>query len=182
MALKLPKRLLRPNLLLVVSSVSLDLMDSPLNRIFFPGNGNSQNLPLSVQTPSPQLSVPPISYNNDAVFQYSTSQSPSAFTSPVYLPGLMSLSPYSTTVMCTFIPSLPDELTITVGETLRVLAGYEDGWSFCMNFQGKQGMVPNECLEKSFSSMGLLPSNGDYRISKSSARVSSLAQAVRHGR
>jgi len=86
--------------------------------------------------------------------------------------------------MCAFIPSLPDELTISIGETLRVLAGYEDGWSLCMNFQGKQGMVPNECLEKSVSSMGLLllPSNGDYRISKSSARVSSLAQAVRHGR
>lgn len=85
--------------------------------------------------------------------------------------------------MCTFIPSLPDELTISVGETLRVLAGYEDGWSLCMNYRGKQGMVPNECLEKSFSSMGLLPSDGDYnRISKSSARVSSLAQAVRHGR
>ena len=95
----------------------------------------------------------------------------------------MPLSPYSTTVMCAFIPSLPDELTISIGETLRVLAGYEDGWSLCMNFRGKQGMVPNECLEKSVSSMGLLlPSDGDYRISKSSARVSSLAQAVRHGR
>ena len=94
----------------------------------------------------------------------------------------MSLSPYSTTVVCTYIPSLPDELTISIGETLRVLAGYEDGWSLCMNYRGKQGMVPNECLEKSFSSMGLLPSDGDFRKSKSSARVSSLAQAVRHGR
>ena len=103
-------------------------------------------------------------------------------TSPVYLPGLMSQSPYSTTVVCTFIPSLPDELTISIGETLRVLAGYEDGWSLCMNSRGKQGMVPNECLEESFSSMGLLPPNSDYRISRSSARVSSLAQAVRIGR
>jgi hypothetical protein len=96
----------------------------------------------------------------------------------------MSLSPYSTSVVCAFIPSLPDELSISIGETLRVLAGYEDGWSLCMNHQGNQGMVPNECLEKSFSSMGLLfPSNiGDYRVSKSSARVSSLAQAVRRGR
>ena len=148
----------------------------------FPEHRNSRGLPLSVQT---QVSVPPISYNNDAEFQYLTTpitSSPSVVTSPVYSPGLMSLSPYSTSVVCTFIPSLPDELTISVGETLRVLAGYEDGWSLCMNFRGKQGMVPNECLEKSFSSMGLLPPIGDYRASRSSARVSSLAQAVRPGR
>ena len=129
--------------------------------------------------------MPPISYNNDAVLQYSTTpvtSSPSVFTSPVYSPGLMLLSPYSTSVVCTFIPSLPDELTISIGETLRVLAGYEDGWSLCMNFGGKQGMVPNDCLEKSFSSMGLLPPDGGHRISRSSARVSSLAQDVRPGR
>jgi len=166
---------------------AIDTSESSYEAKLASGNGNSQSLPLSVQTPSPQITVPPISYNNDAVFQYSTTTttttpSPSISNSPVYLPGLMTLSPYSTTVMCSFIPSLPDELTVSIGESLRVLAGYEDGWSLCMNFLGKQGMVPNECLEKSFSSMGLLPSNGDYRISKSSARVSSLAQAVRHGR
>jgi len=161
----------------------IEALESSYEAKLASGNGNSQSLPLSVQTPSPQVSVPPISYNDDAVFPYSTTLSPSVFTSPVYSPGLMSLSPYSTTVMCTFIPSLPDELTISIGETLRVLAGYEDGWSLCMNSRGKQGMVPNDCLENSFSSMGFLPSNGDdYRISKSSARVSSLAQAVRYGR
>jgi len=147
-------------------------------------NRNSRGLPLFVQTSSPHVSVPPISYNNDAVFQYPTTpvtSSPSVFTSPVYSSGLMPVSPYSTTIVCTFIPSLPDELAISIGETLRVLAGYEDGWSLCMNCRGKQGMVPNECLEKSFSSMGLLPPNGDYRFSSSSARVSSLAQAVRLG-
>jgi len=161
-----------------------DAPESSYETKFASGNGNnSQSLPLSVQTPSPQVSVPPFSYNNsDAVFQHSTTPpSPSVFTSPVYSPGLMSLSPYSTTVVCSFIPSLPDELTISIGETLSVLAGYEDGWSLCVNRRGKQGMVPNECLEKSFSSMGLLPPNADYRISKSSARVSSLGQAVRYG-
>ena len=176
---------MRPNLPLV-SSLSYVCVWTAI-KIRFPVNRSSQGPPHSVKTPSPHLSVPPISYNNDAVFQYSTTSgtsSPSVFTSPVYSPGLMSLSPYSTTVLCTFIPSLPDELTISVGETLRVLAGYEDGWSLCKNGQGKQGMVPNECLEKSLSSMGLLPPNGDYisRVSRSSARVSSLAQAVRGGR
>jgi len=103
----------------------------------------------------------------------------------------MTLSPYSTNVICTFIPSLPDELSISIGERLRVLAGYEDGWSLCMNYRGMQGMVPNECLEKSFSStssssMMMLSSdnNGDFGSARksSAARVSSLAQVVRHGR
>jgi len=83
--------------------------------------------------------------------------------------------------VCTFIPSLPDELTVSIGETLRVLAGYEDGWSLCMDCRGKQGMVPNECLDKSFSSMGLIPNDG-FGVFRNSTRVTSLAQAVRHGR
>ncbi|KAF8808995.1 hypothetical protein BYT27DRAFT_7095370 [Phlegmacium glaucopus] len=52
---------------------------------------------------------------------------------PSTQPGLTFLSPYSTTVVCTFIPSLPDELTICVAETLPVLAEYEDGWSLCID-------------------------------------------------
>lgn len=151
---------------------------------FTPGNGKFRGQALSVQIPSPHVSVPPFSYNNDAVYQHPTSpvtSSPSAFTSPVYLPGSVPLSPYSTTVVCAFIPSLPDELTVCIGETLRVLAGYEDGWSLCMDCRGKQGMVPNQCLDKSFSSMGLIPPNDDFGVSRNSTRVTSLAQAVRHG-
>jgi hypothetical protein len=48
--------------------------------------------------------------------------------------------------VCTFITSLPDELSINVGETIRVLAEYDDGWALCMNTNGQQGMVPMECL------------------------------------
>lgn len=129
------------------------------------------------------MSVPPLWYNNDAVFQYATlpvSSSP-VFTSPVHSPGSTFLSPYSTTVACTFIPSLPDELTVCVGETLRVLVEYEDGWSLCRDCRGEQGMVPNECLDRSSASMVPLPPK-HYRISRSSIRMTSLAQAVRPGR
>jgi len=164
----------------------IDAPDSSYEAKFASEDGNSRGLPLSVRIPSQHVSVPPISYNNDSVFQYSSTSpvtsSPSVLTSPIYSAGLTPPSPYSTTVVISFIPSLPDELTISIGETLRVLAGYEDGWSLCMNSRGKKGMVPNDCLEKSFSSMDLLPPNVDYRISRSSARVSSLAQAVRPGR
>jgi len=159
----------------------IDAAESSYEPKLAPGNRNSRDLPLSAP---PHVSVPPIAYNNDAVFQSVTSpvtSSPSAFISPVYSPGLTSLSPYSTTVVYSFIPSLPDELTVSIGETLRVLTGYEDGWSLCMDCRGKQGMVPNECLDQSPSSMGLLPPVHDYRISRSSDRVSSLAQAVKPG-
>lgn len=69
-----------------------------------------------------------------------------ASNAPVYSPGSASLSPFAAAVVCTFITSLPDELSINVGETIRVLAEYDDGWALCMNTNGQQGMVPMECL------------------------------------
>ncbi|KAF9261447.1 hypothetical protein L218DRAFT_498583 [Marasmius fiardii PR-910] len=50
-------------------------------------------------------------------------------------------------VRCTFIPSMADELSITTGETIRVLQEYDDGWALCLNDLGQQGMVPMECLQ-----------------------------------
>ncbi|OCH92095.1 hypothetical protein OBBRIDRAFT_712485, partial [Obba rivulosa] len=46
-----------------------------------------------------------------------------------------------------FIPALPDELSISPGERVRVLTEYDDGWAFCSNARNEQGMVPTECLE-----------------------------------
>jgi hypothetical protein len=66
---------------------------------------------------------------------------------PTYSPGSANLSPFAgAMVMCTFITSLPDELSIKVGETIHVLMEYDDGWALCMNANGQQGMVPMECL------------------------------------
>lgn len=71
------------------------------------------------------------------------------------------------TVKCTFIPSLPDELEISTGETVRVLSEYDDGWALCVNSRGEQGMVPLECLDRGFSN--------DQQDGRSTRRVSSLA-------
>ncbi|KAF9076324.1 hypothetical protein BDP27DRAFT_1143408, partial [Rhodocollybia butyracea] len=49
-------------------------------------------------------------------------------------------------VRCTFVPSLPDELTILNGEVLDVLSEYDDGWALCSNGRGDTGMVPLECI------------------------------------
>jgi len=65
-----------------------------------------------------------------------------------------------------FIPSLPDELSVTVGERTRVLALYDDGWALCANGRGEQGMIPQECLDRRVAS-----DEGDNRNAR---RASSL--------
>lgn len=73
-------------------------------------------------------------------------------------------------ICCTFIPCLPDELSISTGETVRVLARYDDGWAMCVNGTGEQGMVPTECLDSGNGRVG----SGDWRASR---RVSSLPRS-----
>jgi len=53
------------------------------------------------------------------------------------------------TVVNTFITGRADELPVAVGQKLNILAKYDDGWSFCVNERGEQGMVPVECLRYS---------------------------------
>ncbi|KAJ7799831.1 hypothetical protein B0H14DRAFT_2269592, partial [Mycena olivaceomarginata] len=80
------------------------------------------------------------------------------------------------TVRYEFIPSLPDELSITTGETVALVAEYDDGWALCKNARGGPGdgcrssastaaprPRPSRCLQAD-------PQN-DYRNSR---RTSSL--------
>ncbi|KAJ6562426.1 hypothetical protein B0H19DRAFT_871997, partial [Mycena capillaripes] len=53
-----------------------------------------------------------------------------------------------------FIPSLPNELSITTGEAMHVLCEYDDG-AQCRNGRSGQGMVPLECLDLSTSKQTL---------------------------
>ena len=59
------------------------------------------------------------------------------------------ISPIKATVVNTFITDLPDELAVTFGQRLNVLAEYDDGWTLCADEKGEQGMVPIECLVRS---------------------------------
>ncbi|KAF9556012.1 hypothetical protein CPC08DRAFT_599136, partial [Agrocybe pediades] len=49
-----------------------------------------------------------------------------------------------------YIPTLSDELRVQVGDTVRVLQEYQDGWCFAQ-YVGKadapKGVVPLVCLE-----------------------------------
>ncbi|KAF8163644.1 hypothetical protein B0H34DRAFT_795327 [Crassisporium funariophilum] len=142
----------------------------------------AQGNALSIRVPATPVPVPPVSYNNDSPHTSSPSSTlPSAAFSPmVYSQGTAPLSPFAAMVVFTFIPSLPDELSIRVGETIRVLAEYDDEWVLCMNTRGEQGMVPNECLNRGGSSWGGMPPlqqrNREARLSR---RVASLSPTLR---
>ncbi|KAJ7114652.1 hypothetical protein C8R43DRAFT_902928, partial [Mycena crocata] len=64
------------------------------------------------------------------------------------VPLLVQLLRFKTAVIAqsAFEPTLPDELKISVGDTLIVLKEHADGWLLCQNHNGEQGMVPVKCL------------------------------------
>jgi hypothetical protein len=86
------------------------------------------------------------------------------FAQPAPLPSITAAFPEMVKIKSTYIPTLPDELSIDVGETVRVKKEFDDGWALCVNARGEQGMIPLECLERERS-----------RESKKLARASSLA-------
>ncbi|KAJ7706886.1 hypothetical protein B0H17DRAFT_571871 [Mycena rosella] len=121
--------------------------------------GRSQALALAASAPVPNMpQAVPSSYNNPAAAAAPAGATPTAL------------------VRYEFIPTLPDELSITTGELVRLLAEYDDGWALCANGRGDQGMVPLECLDRSTSAGQQLQvvEQQDFRNSR---RTSSLAPA-----
>ncbi|KAJ7355867.1 hypothetical protein DFH08DRAFT_510215 [Mycena albidolilacea] len=117
------------------------------------------------QPPAPYpMPVPPTmplsSYNNPV---------------PAAIPAAAASAANAATVRYEFIPSLPDELSITTGETVALVAEYDDGWALCKNARGEQGMVPLECLDRGAApapqQMLQAEPQNDYRNSR---RTSSL--------
>ncbi|KAG8857579.1 hypothetical protein FRB96_005597 [Tulasnella sp. 330] len=55
------------------------------------------------------------------------------------------------TVVRTFVPSLPDELSIQTGEQVRIVNRYDDGWAHVERMRSgagvESGVVPLECLQ-----------------------------------
>ncbi|EIN07080.1 hypothetical protein PUNSTDRAFT_53478 [Punctularia strigosozonata HHB-11173 SS5] len=54
--------------------------------------------------------------------------------------------PRTMTVIQVFVPSLDDELAIELGESLRLLEEYEDGWCLVSRGGAAKGVVPRFCL------------------------------------
>jgi len=114
------------------------------------------------------IAPPPMSYNNPGPSSPGLA-SPTASTSRPQ----MAANSNTAVVQCTFIPTLPDELSIATGETVRVLGEYDDGWALCANSRGEQGMVPLECLDRESSGGG-----GGGGGTRNSKRASSLLNGV----
>ncbi|KAJ7766654.1 hypothetical protein B0H16DRAFT_369468 [Mycena metata] len=94
---------------------------------------------------------------------------PSSYNNPAPTPIPAGAASSSATVRYEFIPSLPDELSITTGEVVRLVAEYDDGWALCANARGEQGMVPLECLDRGApqAQMTLQPERRNSRRSSS---------------
>ncbi|KAI0784402.1 hypothetical protein C8Q75DRAFT_736264 [Abortiporus biennis] len=63
-------------------------------------------------------------------------------------------------VVCTFVPSLPDELRINLGETLRLIEEYEDEWCLVQRVgksEDERGVIPRFCLQERPDVIGALP-------------------------
>lgn len=101
------------------------------------------------------------------------------------IPRPMSSAVETAVVSVVFIPTLPDELSISAGEIVTVVKAFDDGWALCQNAAGEQGVVPVECLDRKASpaqadaiSIGTVHDNGsDWRNMK---RISSLSQQQVH--
>jgi len=114
--------------------------------------------------------TPPVSYGAGFSSQIPTMTPNSPFTL-----SDAALFPFGATVIYTFITSLPDELSIRVGETIRVLVEYDDGWALSLNSRGEQGMVPLQCLDRGVGSRDF---DGDADMD-GMRRVSSLHALMR---
>ncbi|KAI0076479.1 hypothetical protein K474DRAFT_1598041 [Panus rudis PR-1116 ss-1] len=77
-------------------------------------------------------------------------------------------------VTCTFVPSLPDELTIRVGESLRLLEEYEDEWCLVQRVgkpDAEKGVIPRFCLQERTEIMASLPKHKKGAASLGTAHV-----------
>ena len=65
----------------------------------------------------------------------------------------------------TFTPNLEDELSIAAGESVRIIAVYDDGWCKIrkLGAGGEEGVVPYECLDNPPAGAQPGPGNAEER-------------------
>lgn len=135
----------------------------------FGGSGNAPNVSANANavnpfnassyTPADLAGAPPIVIQQPAT---PLSAVPLTVTAATAASGAAVVS----IVKRTFVPSLPDELSISNGDQVRVLSAYDDGWALCEKVgSGERGVVPQECLEDTQS----LRTNTNSPASQSSA-------------
>ncbi|KAI0374637.1 hypothetical protein BV20DRAFT_381842 [Pilatotrama ljubarskyi] len=157
------------------TGVVLDVKTPPSDVRSPPPTYTASNTPSSTPSSSPRpphLNLPTVTVTHDN----STLAVPAAVPSPVPSPRRASSFgvgapmgtdqqanlkskpsikgqklPRTMLVEHTFVPSLADELSIKVGETLRMLEEYEDEWCLVERLgsrSGERGVVPRFCLKE----------------------------------
>ncbi|KAG8935390.1 hypothetical protein FRC02_008195 [Tulasnella sp. 418] len=124
---------------------------------------NPSPAPVGFDGPSPLATASP------AVIPFTPFSSVAPPTAQVMMPamtqanGATSSAPKSVngglfTVIRTFVPSLPDELSLQPGEQVRVVEKYDDGWALCERMSRgagvESGVAPVECLDLTVGDFG----------------------------
>ncbi|KAF7308765.1 hypothetical protein MKEN_01075600 [Mycena kentingensis (nom. inval.)] len=110
-----------------------------------PKNPFSRNLPPAKQEPVDLPPVPVLSPTRNASFAAHQSMALAA----AQMERIAEQSAKLVVVVNPFVPSMDDELPIQVGETLRVLEEYQDGWALVGRIGSpdvEKGVVPQSCL------------------------------------
>ena len=124
-------------------------------------------------TPPPPLAVLPIPMPMAVTRASSPAGSTAVASSPV-------VTHNSFPVIRTYIPSLLDELKVSVGDVVRVIREYDDGWAYCERVgdpDGAAGVIPIECLDKPAAGRPpslVPPSLSDQGLWSASSRISSF--------
>ncbi|KAG9041098.1 hypothetical protein FS842_002723 [Serendipita sp. 407] len=86
------------------------------------------------------------------------------------------------TVKRTFTPSRPDELSILIGERVRVIIDYDDGWALCeKTATGEQGVIPQECLDRQMKDSTVSDSSQNVHIVQGESRpVGTRSSSIIH--
>ncbi len=135
--------------------------------------------PLPPEPPVSSLSMmtpPPNTFNNPVTIYQSSPQ-----TLQLRHEGPLTTTPErrpeeeTARVRRGFLPSLPDELPISIGETITLITVYDDGWCLCRGDRGERGMVPLECLDRTKQSRAVMSSQDGRRVSR---RASSLYDGI----
>ena len=156
-------------------------------KMYLRTDGLPPPLPEKPMTPSAVLTPPPMSYNNTPV---APAPVPRGVMSPTLQAGgaAVALAPAGNGwahVRCTYIPNLPDELSITVGELVRVVSEFDDGWAMCINSHSERGVVPLECLDRGGAPAAaqqqyLGQGTGDWRMSRRASSLHGAQAAMRY--
>ncbi|GBE90166.1 hypothetical protein SCP_1900150 [Sparassis crispa] len=146
------RRDMQPPLMQPLSLQQRAMQPPPVQAVMQPFNPYSQ---MSRQVAPPAIpfvplpAAPPTAYNTPApaVLPSAAPQFHPISLTPSAAPAAGGQTAFAL-IKSAFVPRLPDELSVSAGEMVRMVAEYDDGWARCANMRGEQGVVPLECLQR----------------------------------